>query len=140
MLEWAEPQPTQRAQGYRGSMLPDVNAPEEVRRSDNAMVKATDSPLVKNILTILATNGVPLTAISIARKCGLERAADVNPALYALLKESRLVKKEDGKPAWSAKVVTLETHRWNGNVRACFPAAGMLPCSGPPLNGYRVMH
>ena len=98
----AKPQPTQPMQGYRGSMLPDAMVPEEVRRrSDNAKVKATDSPLVKNILTILAKEGVPLNAISIARRCGLERASDVNPTLYALLKESRLVKKEDGKPAWS---------------------------------------
>ncbi|CAE7903237.1 unnamed protein product [Symbiodinium microadriaticum] len=97
----AEPQPTQATKRYRGSMLPDANAPEEVRRSDNAMVQANDSPLVRNILTILAEDGVPRTAISIARKCGLERAADVNPTLYALFKESRLVKKEDAKPAWS---------------------------------------
>ena len=75
--------------------------PEEVRRRDNAMVKATDSPLVRNILTILTKEGVPLTAISIARRCGLERASDVNPTLYALLKESRLVNTEVGKPAWS---------------------------------------
>lgn len=100
-LASAKPQPTQQTQGYRGSTLPDASVPEEVRRRDNAMVKATDSPLVRNILTILTKEGVPLTAISIARRCGLERASDVNPTLYALLKESRLVNTEVGKPAWS---------------------------------------
>ncbi|CAE7231896.1 yciC [Symbiodinium sp. CCMP2592] len=103
----AKPQPTQPMQGYRGSMLPDAMVPEEVRHSDNAMVKATDSPLVKNILTILAKEGVPLTAISVARRCGLERASDVNPTLYALLKESRQRQTTEGVGQLLAEQVEL---------------------------------
>ena len=59
-------------------------------------------PLGATILRALREEGSPLTAICIARRCGLQKAAEVNPTLYKMRDMGAVVHTQGGgKPAWS---------------------------------------
>ena len=65
-----------------------------------------DSPSKKerlkpDILRILSASSVPMTALQIAKKVGYETAGDVNPTLYDLKGEDKVMKLEDNK--WTIK-------------------------------------
>ncbi|CAE7194510.1 NUDC, partial [Symbiodinium natans] len=53
------------------------------------------------VLAVLERAAEPLTAIAVARQCGLEKAAEVNPTLYALLSAGSICLSRNGQqPLW----------------------------------------
>ena len=72
-------------------------------RQSAASVHETD--LQRRIREVLQT-AQPMTAIDIARRCGLQRASDVNPSLYQLREQGVLhfdQMAKNVKPLWSLR-------------------------------------